>query len=203
MNSKDTTTGKLDFKVGEETFQTWYKVIGDLNSGKRPLVLLHGGPGISHDYILPHIDLYTYLGIPLLTHLKDRPKDFWTVELFMDELDNVLFHFSIRDNFDLLGHSWGGMLAAQYAATRSPAGLQHLIIADRNDDSKEYQDVMNVFYGKHVCRANPWPEELIRSFAFLEANPSVYQAMQGPSEFTVTGTLKTWSIIDIVHNIKL
>ncbi|KAF9000592.1 proline-specific peptidase [Cyathus striatus] len=246
MTSENITTGTLDFKVGEETYQTWYKVVGDLKSGKRPLVLLHGGPGSSHDYILPHVDLYTSLGIPLIfydqtgggqsTHLKDKPKDFWTVELFMNELDNVLSHFGIADDFDLLGQSWGGMLAAQYAATRQPSGLQHLIIADSpasmplwevavggllkglpvkmqetiarheaegTTDSKEYQDVMNIFYGKHLCRVNPWPEELVRSFSLLETDPTVYQTMQGPSEFTITGSLKQWTIVDIVHSIQV
>ncbi|KAJ6499610.1 hypothetical protein C8R47DRAFT_950246, partial [Mycena vitilis] len=42
------------------------------------------------------------------THLRDKPKEFCTVELFMAELDNVLAHFKVADNFDLFGHSWGG-----------------------------------------------------------------------------------------------
>jgi pimeloyl-ACP methyl ester carboxylesterase len=47
------TEGKIAFKVGAETYETWYKVFGDLKtSKKRPLVALHGGPGMSHHYML-------------------------------------------------------------------------------------------------------------------------------------------------------
>ncbi|TFK40276.1 proline-specific peptidase [Crucibulum laeve] len=239
------TTGKIDFHVGEETFQTWYKLIGSLDSGKRPLVTLHGGPGVSHHILLSHIDLFKAHGIPIIfydqigigesTHLRDKPKEFWTVDLFMDELDNLLSHFGVAGDFDLLGHSWGGMLGSQYAAQRQPQGLKHLIIADTpasmplweeavggllaqlpvemreaikkheengTTDAKEYQDVMHVFYQKHVCRLDPWPEELLQTFAAMEADPTVYNTMQGPSEFTINGTLKLWSVLDIIHNIK-
>ncbi|KAF8837469.1 proline-specific peptidase [Paxillus ammoniavirescens] len=134
------TTGTLDFKVGNETYKTWYKVIGDLNSGIRPLVTLHGGPGVSHICMISHTSVYTTYGIPVIfydqlgigasTHLPEKPKEFWTVELFMDELDNVLDKLGVGGDFDLLGHSWGGMLAADYASTRHPKGLRRLIIAN-------------------------------------------------------------------------
>lgn len=46
-------SGKIDFKVGSNTFQTWYKIYGDLKSTEsRPVVVLHGGPGMSHHYML-------------------------------------------------------------------------------------------------------------------------------------------------------
>ncbi|KAH0831333.1 hypothetical protein J3R83DRAFT_13984 [Lanmaoa asiatica] len=92
------TTSTVDFKVGDETYQTWYKVVGDLTSGVTPLVLLHGGPGMSHHYMISHTEIYTTHGIPIIfydqigigssTHLPHKPKEFWTVELFMNELDN-------------------------------------------------------------------------------------------------------------------
>jgi pimeloyl-ACP methyl ester carboxylesterase len=56
----------------------------------------------------------------------------------------------------------------------------------------EYQAAILGFYRAHVCRLSPWPAGLERSFA--EAGYSVYNTMNGPSEFTVTGTLKTWDI---------
>lgn len=47
------TTGTVDFKYGSETFQTWYRILGDLkNSEHRPLVIVHGGPGMTHHYML-------------------------------------------------------------------------------------------------------------------------------------------------------
>ncbi|KZT03129.1 proline-specific peptidase [Laetiporus sulphureus 93-53] len=219
-------TGTIPFVYGGETYHTWYKVAGDLQSGVRPLIALHGGPGISHRYMLPHASLskshnipvifYDQIGIGQSSHPKDKSKEFWSVDLFMDELDNLLDHFKIRDNFDLLGHSWGGMLAAHYAGYRRPSGMKHLIIGNASasmeemlrrheregtTDSKEYQEGMQVFYQKHVCAMNPWPELLLESFAAMSEDPTVYSTMIGPSEFNIVGTLRTWSCIDQLHNI--
>src|ERR1700745_4176957 len=58
----------------------------------------------------------------------------------------------------------------------------------------ESQAAILGFYRKHVCRLDPWPGGLERSFA--EAGYQVYNTMNGPSEFTVTGTLKPWDIRD-------
>jgi proline iminopeptidase len=56
--------------------------------------------------------------------------------------------------------------------------------------SLEYQAAMTKYYQKHLCRLNPWPESLKRTFAKL--NLEIYKYMWGPSEFTVTGTLKNY-----------
>jgi L-proline amide hydrolase len=61
-------------------------------------------------------------------------------------------------------------------------------------DSPEYQEAMNVFYARHVCRVIPNPEYVQRSFTKLGANPEVYMTMNGPSEFHVVGTLKHWDV---------
>ncbi|EEB93023.1 hypothetical protein MPER_08380 [Moniliophthora perniciosa FA553] len=139
-------TGTIDFTIGEKTFQTFFVHIGfssesqTTQSNQRPIVVLHGGPGLSHHYTLPNLQLYKTHGIPVVlydqlgngrsTHLRDKPASFWTVDLFMDQLDALLAHLKIEDNFDLLGHSWGGMLASEYAAIRRPRGLKRLIIAN-------------------------------------------------------------------------
>jgi proline-specific peptidase len=134
------STGFIDFKVDGESFKTFYKTFGDIKaSSRRPLVLLHGGPGISHHYMLPHFELYERYGFPLIiydqigigesTHLPNKPPSFWTLDLFMDELENVLTQLGVRSDFDLLGHSWGGMLASEFASKRAPAGLNRLVIA--------------------------------------------------------------------------
>ncbi len=65
----------------------------------------------------------------------------------------------------------------------------------------EYQAAILGFYRKHVCRLSPWPAGLERSFA--EAGYVVYNTMNGPSEFTVTGTLKTWDIMDRLGEIAV
>ncbi|SOD66870.1 L-proline amide hydrolase [Streptomyces zhaozhouensis] len=133
MTPPPSKRGTVEFRE----WRTWYRVTGDLGSGRTPLVVLHGGPGSTHDYLLPLADLaadgwpvvhYDQLGNGGSTHLPDRGADFWTVELFLDELDNLLTRLGIADNYALLGHSWGGLLAAQHASGR-PAGLRGLVIA--------------------------------------------------------------------------
>ncbi|KAG8215325.1 Alpha/Beta hydrolase protein [Butyriboletus roseoflavus] len=126
------TTGKIDFRVGNETYQTWYKSSVTSTLGVRPLIVLHGGLGLSHHYVLPFKELNTRFNIPVIfcdrigigesSHPKNVPKGFWALDLFMDELDNVLQYLGISANFDLAGHSWGGMLAQAptWTATLSP-----------------------------------------------------------------------------------
>ena len=50
------------------------------------------------------------------------------------------------------------------------------------------------FYKRHVCRVDPFPDCVLRTFAGLAEHPDVYMTMQGPNEFVITGTLKTWDI---------
>ncbi|MEV5434305.1 proline iminopeptidase-family hydrolase [Streptomyces sp. NPDC052701] len=118
--------------------QTWFRVTGDLRSGRPPLVVVHGGPGSTHDYLLGLTALaedgwpvvhYDQIGNGGSTHLPGRGADFWTVDLFLDELDNLLRHLDIADDYVLFGQSWGGMVAVRHAA-RQPAGLRGLVVAN-------------------------------------------------------------------------
>lgn len=61
-------------------------------------------------------------------------------------------------------------------------------------DSDAYQRAVMVFYERHLCRMVPFPEPLARSFAQMDADPTVYHTMNGPSEFHVIGTLADWDI---------
>ena len=61
-------------------------------------------------------------------------------------------------------------------------------------DSPEYEEATAEFYKRHVCRLDPWPDNVIRSFTGLREHPEVYLTMQGPNEFVITGTLKDWDI---------
>ena len=133
--------GEIDFNVptAGKPCRTWYRVVGDLHCGIRPLLVLHGGPGVASDYVFPYANITAIYGIPVIfydqlgcgrsTHLPEKAKDasFWTTQLFLEELDNVLTYFKIQDDYDLLGHSWGGMLAASHAV-RNPGGLKRLAI---------------------------------------------------------------------------
>lgn len=137
-----TMEGEVEFTVSgvDKLCKTWYKVFGDLKSSSRPLVALHGGPGVVHNYLLALSDLATTHSIPVVlydqlgngrsTHLPDKMGDeaFWTEELFITQLKALLSHLDIEDDFDLLGHSWGGMVSARFA-TSHPPGLKHLVLA--------------------------------------------------------------------------
>ena len=68
--------------------------------------------------------------------------------------------------------------------------------------SLEYQAAMLVFYRRHVCRLDPWPEYIDRSFAQLARDPEVYNVMCGPSEFYVTGKLRDWTIVHRLGEIR-
>jgi len=156
----------------------------------------------------------------------------WTVDRFVEELAQVREALGLS-RLHLFGSSWGGMLAMQYTLDRrpeleslilcgSPASMirwvedcDELLAAQPADVRRaireheeagltacpEYQSAILGFYREHVCRLSPWPAGLERSFA--EAGYSVYTTMNGPSEFTVTGTLKTWDIMDRLPEIQV
>lgn len=143
MSAEGFTIGEINFTVPStgQVAKTWYKFYGDPANGKRrPLVALHGGPGAVHDYMLSFSDLWTKYEIPVIfydqigggmsTHLPEKKGDgeFWSIQLFVAELNNLLKHFKIEDDFDLLGNSWGAMLAAEFATTK-PKGLKNLVLA--------------------------------------------------------------------------
>ena len=118
---------------------TWYRVVGDLKSAKTPVMILHGGPGAGHNYCEPIADvlaqtgragvLYDQIGCGNSTHLPDKPKEFWTPELFMEELVLLTEHLGISNKYNIVGQSWGGMLGMQFAIQK-PKGLNAMVIAD-------------------------------------------------------------------------
>jgi L-proline amide hydrolase len=69
-------------------------------------------------------------------------------------------------------------------------------------DSDEYQRAVRVFYDRHVLRL-PWPPEVTATFDALDADPTVYHTMNGPSEFHVIGSLRGWSIVDRVSAVAV
>ena len=73
--------------------------------------------------------LYDQLGNGSSTHLPERGADFWTVELFVRELANLIDHLGIGDRYHVLGQSWGGFLAQEHALTQ-PRGLRSLVLSN-------------------------------------------------------------------------
>jgi proline-specific peptidase len=124
--------GTIPFKG----YETWYRVVG---SGEEPstfpLLCLHGGPGAAHDYLESldamaetgrRVIFYDQLGCGRSSIPEAKP-EMWTVELYVEEVDAVRQALGL-DRIHLLGQSWGGMLAMEYALTR-PSGLESLTIA--------------------------------------------------------------------------
>ncbi|PJI41796.1 MAG: alpha/beta hydrolase [Rhizobium sp.] len=148
MTDTNATEGYLPFR----DYRTWYRITGTLDSQRLPLVVAHGGPGCTHDYVdsFKHIsDLdgravihYDQLGNGNSTRLPDKGPDFWTVELFLEELDALLAHLGIKDRYAFLGQSWGGMLGAEHAVRR-PAGLKALVIANSPANMKTWVEEAN------------------------------------------------------------
>jgi len=222
-------------------YKVWYRIVGaGEDTGKLPLLCLHGGPGAPHDYLEPleemasagrRVIFYDQLGCGN----SDQPHDpsLWTVDLFVEEVAVIRRALGLG-RAHILGQSWGGMLAMEYALTK-PNGLASLVIADspasiphwiaeanrlraalppdvqekltRHEQAgttgdPEYQEAVLVFYARHVCRLDPWPDCVSRAFEKLAQNPEVYNTMNGPSEFHVTGTLKNWDITGRLGEIK-
>ena len=140
----------------------------------------------------------------------------WTNARFVDELGRLLDGLDLA-RVHLLGQSWGTIIAAEYAlerpdrlaslvladpclsipryaagaaALRAALPAEVRAVLDRHEaagtmDSEEYEAASMEFYRRHVCRLDPWPDVLVQTFAQL--NRVVYERMQGPSEFVITG----------------
>ncbi len=134
MNDRATTPARREGYVRFRGHRTWYCIVGADAPGRAPLLCLHGGPGVPHDYLESLDDLaggrrivfYDQLGCGNSDH-PDAP-ELWSVELFVDELATVRAALGF-ERVHLLGQSWGGMLAMEYALRR-PAGIVSLVLAN-------------------------------------------------------------------------
>ena len=227
-------------------YKTWFASFGEGAAGRLPLLVAHGGPGMTHDYLLPlqtlassgrQVVLYDQLGNGNSTHLPENGGDtgFWTPTLFLAELDEVIKHLNFDAGMHFLGQSWGGMLGIEYAVRR-PKELASLILADSPSsmstwaaelgklrdglpdgvrqvldaceaagatDTPEYAEATLAFYRRHLCRLDPWPEGMQRTYDLAVQFPTVYGTMIGASEFNVTGSLSSWDMDDQLSRISV
>ena len=96
--------------------------------------------------------------------------------------------------------------AANELRAELPADVQDTLLAHEaagTTGSAEYRAAEEVFYDRHVCRVVPNPPEVTASFDQIDADPTVYHAMNGPSEFHVVGSLKEWSVVDRLGGIAV
>lgn len=167
--------GEADFlyPAAGKPLKTWYKITGDLTPTSIPLIILHGGPSVGSEGYNAFVDLTVTHSIPIIqydqvgckrsTHLRDKAEagaEFWSENLFVAELHSLIKHLSLDGEgrqYDVLGHSWGGMFGTTFVAGR-PKGLRKYIIMSsagsidlwveaqnklRRTLPKEVQDVMD------------------------------------------------------------
>ncbi|TFK55503.1 proline iminopeptidase [Heliocybe sulcata] len=228
--------GFISFPYMGERYQTYYKCFGEpKGSARPPLVVLHGGPGLVHNYLIPLADLTDIADIPVIlydqvgngrsTHLRDKPTSFWTIELFIEELLNLLRYFGIESSFNLLGHSWGGALASEFEIRRQPAGLRHLILTNSlasstswsranaellrffpetvregmnsgMTDPSGFYAALSAFHEVHGCRQRPLPQEYIYTL------DQVFREGGDPT-VAAAPILKDWSIVDKLDRVRV
>lgn len=163
---------------------------------------------------------------------KAADKSDYSLELFIEELSQVREKLGL-DEVVLMGFSWGTALICSYLLQKKPSGVKALILSGpilssarwgkdqrenidrmpqevkmaieegerRSDFGESYEAAMMAYYREHVCRMDPWPESLVEAFPKL--NMDVYLTMWGPSEFTITGKLKDFDVLERVNQIKI
>lgn len=124
-------------------FETYWRVVGDVHSGKSPLLLLHGGPGSTHNYFEVLDCLAQQTGRAVVSYdqlgcgnsyVEGRP-DLWTAQTWVSELENLREALGLGQ-VHLLGQSWGGMLAITYLIECAPAGICSVVLSSTLPDSQ-------------------------------------------------------------------
>jgi proline iminopeptidase len=127
---------RVPVRTPHGTFEVWTRRSG--NSPRIKLLLLHGGPGCTHEYFevfdsfLPQAGIELYFYDQLGSHYSSQPDhaDLWEIDRFVDEVEQVRQALALdANNFFVLGHSWGGILAIEYALQHQQH-LKGLIISN-------------------------------------------------------------------------
>ncbi len=147
----ETEVNVIDGAIPYLGYRTWYQIHipANVSSNKLPLVVAHGGPGVPHNYLLSISDIasmgrpvifYDQLGCGNSSHIPDVDPSFWTPELFRDELINLVAALPLCTNgYHLLGQSWGGMLAQEFAITQ-PEKLCSLVLSNTTSSFPAFQE---------------------------------------------------------------
>jgi pimeloyl-ACP methyl ester carboxylesterase len=115
--------GTIPFIREGEAFETYYKIFGDLNTSTTiPIVVVHGGPGLSHDYLLPISDLSAHTPVIFYDQIGNARSS----RLKHKEFENLVKHFELH-TYDFLGHSWGAMMGCELLIRRNPTGLRRFV----------------------------------------------------------------------------
>ncbi|MFU8861647.1 MAG: proline iminopeptidase-family hydrolase [Cyclonatronaceae bacterium] len=146
-NSDNILTGgvkMISVQTQSGEFKVWTQKRGD--NPEMKVLLLHGGPGATHEYLecfdsfLPQAGIEFYFYDQLESFYSDRPNDssLWSVERYVDEVEQVRKALGLNSaNFFLYGHSWGGILAMEYAL-KYQSNLKGLIISNMMASIPDY-----------------------------------------------------------------
>lgn len=225
--------------VTVDGYNVWYRSIGGgSDQEKTPLLILHGGPGAPHDYLenleglasdTQTVIFYDQLGCGRSDHPDDP--SLCQVSRFADEVGTMRQELGLRQ-VHMLGQSWGGMLAIEYAL-RQPTGLVSLILSnttssiplwvkEANRLREELPPEINATLLQHEMVGTTSDPEYIKAMdvfytrhvcrispmpEFVQRTFDqmgfVYNYMNGPSEFHVIGVIKDWDRTDRLAEIHV
>jgi proline iminopeptidase len=227
-------TGHADVPGG----RIWWRMDGvrHLRSGRPPLIAIHGGPGGSHDYLLPLTRLSEERAVILYDQLdcgdSDKPGDprNWSVDRFVAELDALRTALAL-ERCIILGHSWGGLIAIEYAARGAP-GLEGAIfacalvstarwVADNAAHKAALPADVQIVLDRHEAAGTTSSPEyqaalgvlMKRHFCrtaqeppeiarlFRKLNGTLYRTLWGEHEFACTGALRDYDASPLLPRI--
>ncbi|MGC8645358.1 MAG: proline iminopeptidase-family hydrolase [Thermoplasmata archaeon] len=210
-------------------------------NAKAKMLCLHGGPGMSHDYLLPLADL-AEKGIEIIFYdqfgcgRSDEPEEEWkfSIDYGVEEVEGVRKSLAGEGKIFLMGSSYGGALALAYSV-KYQSNLKGLVVSgglasvpltvkemnrlidelpawasstirrlgsEGKYSDPEYLKAVDEFYRRHLIRISPIPEEVKISLDFGEKR-NVYRKMNGPNEFTITGSIRDWDITESIGIINV
>lgn len=160
----------IPIETPKGTFNVWTKRVG--NNPKIKVLLLHGGPGMTHeiyqcfDGYFPQEGIEYYYYDQLGSYFSDQPEDLslWDTARFVEEVEQVRVALGLdSDNFYLFGQSWGGILAMEYAL-KYQENLKGLIISNMVPSIPDYMD-----YSDNVLAPKMDPEVLAEIMTYENA----------------------------------
>lgn len=224
--------------VDVEGGRVWYRENGARQDDKPSMLCIHGGPGATHSYMLPLVDLADEYRVVFYDQLdagnSDKPGDpaNWQVERFVGEVIALRVALGL-DRVVVIGNSWGGSVAAEYAITR-PAGLAGVVLSSpvlnaprwcadnaayREALPAEVRAVLDEHEAAGTTDSDAYGKAALMFYrrhlcrmnpwpgyvqrSLDELNHDCYGTMWGPSEFSCTGTLADYDCSERLQDIEV
>lgn len=171
-NNEGDSTTKVNLKISEETVEIngvehYIKKMGE----GEPILVIHGGPGIFHNYLVPHFETLAQNYQVIFYDQRacgktEFPKDTSSINIdtYIEDLEGIRSHLKI-DKLNLLGHSWGALVAMKYGI-KNPEKLNKLILVSPAPSNSEYFD--QTFANMQKKRKGEDTKELIETMMSKE-----------------------------------